>query len=287
MRVSSRAAVLVAVFVVGACGKGGSAGQAGFVLAGGAPKVGQKTETVEQSRSPDMKLTFTVSGKTVPGSMSMELDSLSESEVLAVQDGRVTKYRLLAKRDSARTTMRVPGAAGEPTVEEDPLSGLPIIAEWTNGKWTRRLEVGTPTAEQTEKLNEAWSDADMYTSKPIAVGESWAVEGAALQSLAGAECIGTTGEVTANLQSVGACGSDQCATITYSGKIACKMTVGGSPMDVKMSVTGNVQRSLQKFIDLRSNLRQVLEMTGNLPDTPGARMEISGVEENETTTTVK
>jgi hypothetical protein len=285
MRVSSRAAVLVALFVVGACGKGGSAGQGGVVLARGVPQVGQKTETAEKIRSPDLKLTITVPGKTIPGSMSMEEDSLSESEVLAVQDGRATKYRLLAKRDSTRTTVRVPNVPAEPTVEDAPLAGVPVIAEWANGKWTRRLEVGEPTAEQAEKLKELWSDADMYTSKPIAVGESWAVEGAALQALAGADCIGTTGEVTANLQSVGACGSDQCATITYSGRIECKMTVGGTLMDVKMSVTGSTQRSLLKFVDLRSNVREAVEMSGDLPDPPGARMAVAGTMETESTTT--
>lgn len=200
------------------------------------------------------------------------------TQVLEVVGGRATKLR--TTYDKLEVTMEVRATMdGQEQVNRMPSSTLPlqgetVISELKGEFYHRRLESGSPTAEQAEMLKEPRPIITQYAGKPVAVGASWALSGEALEAMAGGLLDKVAGPATGRLVSIAACGDHTCAQVAFGGEVRGELPLGLIPDGLQWQMEGLCQRDVTRNVDTACHSGGPL--SGRMQLGPGAEIDATG-----------
>ena len=181
----------------------------------------------------------------VVGTVTMDLEKTSRLEILAVDGRQATRTRLLISKDTLRSRGTVNDEKTDVT-RPSPLTGKPIVGEWTGTKWKHTLEKGERwfrpwTEAERDKLDDLsgyHSGAAFYPAAPVPVGHRWdgdaeAIRQALLPSAKRGEVTGKASSVFRGLETVG---GERCAVIET--ELTFKQMVDARGKKGSMSFTG-------------------------------------------------
>lgn len=239
------------------------------------PPVG-KVRTKESSMEmKDAVLDIEAGGQKMNGSMSRKDTKVETFEALSATKARRT---LVSTKNEGSMVMN--GQEQPTPTPEDPLTGVPVLLELKDGKWTAALESGTATADQTTALEkvakEMVSDDDyiMYGDKPRKPGDKWSVDPKSLTAFGEAE--GLTGSFDVEFVEVKEVQGVSCAVLKtvfdVTGKTSSKEGDPGMTMTLKGEAATN--RSLADQIDLDANINCQVSIEGN--PAPQVQMKAKG-----------
>lgn len=247
---------------------------------------------VRETQTESSDLEMTVQGQQMQGEMAAENTGTTRVEILEAEDGSPTFVRETIESFSNVTQMTMLGQTQEQEQGQE-MVGVVIERELTDEGWRTEVVEGNLPAEATDMLEESGFTAPnaLYPAGPIAVGESWTIEGEAMSLLSGAAGLPgahITGDAEFELVEVRDIDGVPTAVIHYSMEMQMEMKMDQPGMainiDVDMVGGGVILRRLDLYMDdntfegtmaYEMNMGQggqtIMEMTSEMPMTSRTR----------------
>ncbi len=215
-------------------------------------------------------------GQKMDGTMSRSETSVETVEYLG--DNKL-KRTLTSK--SVTGTVVMAGQEQPMPEETDALTGVPVIVELKDGKYTAALESGTATAEQTTALEkvtkslEEDSDFAMYGDTPRKIGEKWTVNPKDIGAFGDAENL--SGTYTVEFVEIKDFQGTPCAVLKSVFDISGVTEAKGEEepsMTVKIKGDAISHRSLADKVDLDAKITTTMTMEGS--PNPQVKMHVEG-----------
>jgi hypothetical protein len=227
-----------------------------YDLRGPAPAQGTIIQARTERTLSGGALTMEADGNAVRGRIDQTSVSTEEVEIVQTGGARVTMLKYRVAEDSTHTT--VAGDAGPTDAFEDgPMVGETALIERRDDGWVKTLLGREPDERQRAWLDERFvDDSEIYPEKPVAVGDTWVVEGAELAAIMGLErALSADGKATFTLDRVADEDGDRRAVVSYRLELhASILDDDNSPVDFKLGGSGNVRRSLTSYLDVSNRL---------------------------------
>jgi hypothetical protein len=224
----------------------------------------------------DAKMSVEAAGQKMEGVMSRSETSVEKWEYLADNKARRT-----LESKSVTGTMTMAGQDQPIPEETDALTGVPVVIELKDGKFTAALESGTATPEQTEaleKLNttlEEDSDFAMYGDTPRKVGDKWSVDPKGLGAFGEAKDL--SGTYTVEFVEIKDFEGTPCAVLKAQFDVTGKTEAdaeGEPEMTVQIKGEALSHRSLADKVDLDASITSTMTMEGS--PAPQVKMNVEG-----------
>jgi len=243
--------------------------------------VKQKFKSVQSLTTTDAKIKVEVRGQAVDGSLNAAQKEEIIHDFVSEEIIRVTT---LKSRSLEKSMM---GGLENNEEEIDPSEGKVFLLEKKEGKWAAKVEEGEVKEGEKEKIAEKIkeleknfnenTDSQMYGTDPRKIGESWEVDPVLMPGMDDMEIKG--GNLTFKFLEVKEFQGGPCAVLEMSFLLEGEMTEEEmAGMQVEMTGTGRVVRSLSLFTDLKVTSEMKMKMSGSLEVQPGleAKMEMQG-----------
>ena len=269
----------LAAAVLGSGISSASADPAKYRLNGGTSAVGNATRTEKHMALPTGDFTLSSGGQSMQGTMNMASDAVETSKVTAAENGQATGMEIFHDKEVTSQTVSMAGQE-MPNKEVSPMQGTTVVRRRTGDTWTDTLKEGTPTPKQKKHLytNRPDDGSLLYPNDEIAVGDTWTVPSSSLQRLFGDNVQNVTGNAQCKLLRVEQVDGQSCAVV----QVAMDATGTGlddsnQKMKMSLNVHGTVYRSLQRPVDLKTDMQGTLKIQGNVPAGGGtADLSVSG-----------
>ncbi len=235
-----------------------------------------KTWTKETVVSiPAGTMQISASGQEMDGSMSSK-DTRTES-MEAISE---TKARHLVTGETNEGKMIVAGQEQPVPRQPNALLKIPVIVEFSDGKWSATLEAGEPTAEQEKalaKLAKQCSDNNdlaMYGDTPRKPGDQWDADPSTLSSFGDAESL--EGSFRVEFVEVKEYDGVKCAVLKSVFDLAGRGPEEEDAPEMTMKMKGEAvsYRSLTDLVDLNTEITASLII--EIEPAPGVSMKIDG-----------
>ncbi|WP_367870723.1 hypothetical protein [Luteolibacter sp. Populi] len=178
-----------------------------------------------------------------------------------------TRYRRIQTKNEETSTMAIAGETVEEPAVLGPLTGVPVILEEKDGKYSATLEAGVPTPEQEKELAEIAGEfaqrEDLVTYGEVArkPGDKWKVDPKLLAEFAGAKDL--DGSLTVEFVEIKEVGGIRCAVLKsvldFTGTMADD-DLENATMRVQGEYTA--LRSLVDLMDLETKLEANFTIKG-------------------------
>ena len=244
-----------------------SADPAKYRLNGGTSAVGNATRTEKQMTLTAGDFTLAVGGgQSMDGKMTISTDAVETSKVTAADGGKATTIEVFNEKDATSQKLSLAGQE-IPNKETSPMQGTTVVRRRTGDTWTDTLKEGTPTAKQKKRLHTNRPDDGelLYPAGEIAVGDTWTVPSSSLQRLFGDDVESVTGDARCKLLRVETLDGQPCAVVQIDmDATGTGMDDNNQKMKMGLNVHGTVYRSLQRPVDLKTDMQGTLKIQGNV-----------------------
>lgn len=228
-----------------------------YDLRGPAPHQGTIIQTRNEWKVPSATFTMEQGKEVVRARSSHESLSITELEVLQTTGSELSLLRYTVAESWWKSTYERDGFPTESMTQDGPLAGETLLVERIEGGWKQTMLGHEPHEKQKARLREPFVEqTEFYPAKPVAVGETWVVEGPRLARLLGhANALSAEGKAAFTLERVGEQAGQPVAFITYRVEMKVEfLDENQVPIEYSMGGSGEIQRSLETHLDL-SNRR--------------------------------
>lgn len=230
-----------------------------------APQVGLKFREVGRMEMKGLDLTMKSAGKILnTAKMDISAEEEKQYEVLAVEEGVVTKFKTRIVKDETNTKTQAP--EGEPQRSEDlgDLAGQVVISEKIKKAWTHTLAEGEPTEKQKAALADLppWEDNDGVPAAKQKIGDSWDMDATHIKKYVGESYTAMSGKVKVTLTGLKKVDGQLCAFMEIKGTIKGKLKAEGNEKVVTFGITATDSFSLKHGISLKSDGEFTIKATG-------------------------
>ncbi|HEX4961682.1 MAG TPA: hypothetical protein VF173_12635 [Thermoanaerobaculia bacterium] len=259
--------ILLALLVLPATA--GSSGAQTYDLRGHAPSQGSIVQRRSETKMPGGVLSVE-SGDTVNRVKSVrEGVTISEKEIVQTAGPKLTMLRLKVAEDWWKTSFEKDGSAPEATTVDDPLVGETLLIERRDDGWQTTMFGHEPNERQKARLRKPFFDsAEVYPAKPVAIGESWVVEGAKLAMLQGyGDALAADGKATYTLDKVIQEAGERRALISYRLELKVRFLDDNQvPTDLNLGGSGKIRRSLKTYLDISDQFTGQLQAAATVTE---------------------
>ena len=255
-----------------------AADPAKYRLNGGESKPGDATHTENRMTLTGGEFTMSAGGQNMQGKMKMAYDAVENRKVDAAEHGQATPVAIFHEKDASTQEMEINGQK-IPHKEVSPMDGVTVIRRKTGDNWTDSLKEGTPSAKQKKRLHTDQPDDAtlLYPAGEIAVGDTWTVPASSLKRLFGDDMQDMNGSAHCKLLRVENFGGQHCAVIQLDMDASGTGTDdSNSAMKMTLNVHGTVYRSLQRPVDMKTDLQGTLKMEGSVGAGGAATLSVTG-----------
>lgn len=202
---------------------------------------------------PKGRILLSVQDNATEGKVASETHQVRETHILAVdRRGQATKLTVCHVIDQTAMTVEGPDGKLQESTEPGILQAEMVVFERVDGQWQKRLFGKEPTPAQAKELAEYADPLDETSlpTDPVTIGESWTVQGAALQRALGAGIHHPSGSMTCQLESVSKRDGEPCAVIrSHLMATGTMLDEAGSETRISVSAHLTTHRSLVSFCD--------------------------------------
>ncbi|GAG99780.1 unnamed protein product, partial [marine sediment metagenome] len=234
---------------------------------------GQKYRATESMVISNGKLSITVMGEQMRGTMESTREKITEYELVSA-----TERNVVITNDTEENTRVVMGQPQKES-ETNVLEGKPLNGKLEDGKWTFALVDGEPTDEESVELEEMSNPDDnaLYPRKPVKIGDTFKISSKQMKTfLADAITRDPSGSGEGKVEEIVEHVGQQCARISMKLDARGIIEEDGQEMQITIKVEGEVLRSLEIFEDLMVDLTGTISFGGEL-ETLGQPMSMSVV----------
>ncbi len=213
---------------------------------------------------------------TMPDRKMEGVMSIKETRKIKTEGLEKGKVRVTVIEETKTEQMVMAGQAQPVKTTENPLKGVPVIAErGADGKWSASLEDAEPTPEMaaalekiSDRLNKNLSFR-IYGSEPRKVGDEWEVKGDDLMGIKGGK-----GTVKVKFEAIEEFKGEKCAKLTGSMNVTGETPAppGAKGMDMGMAGDFTIYRSLEHRVDLSNVMNGKMGVGGEMSPQPGLVM---------------
>lgn len=231
----------------------GGAGAQTYDLRGPAPRQGTIVQTRTEWKRPQGTVTLEEKGQVSRAQSSYENVSVTELEAVQTEGRELKMARLTFPEGWWKSSLDQEGFPPESRLEDGPMTGETILLERRDDGWQTTLLGREPNDKQKEWMREPFVDGnEAFPSRPVAVGESWTIEGPALAKLTGdLNALSFDGKATYTLDRVIGDESDRIALISYRIELRVKWLHDGQvPIELSQGGNGQIRRSLKNYVTL-------------------------------------
>jgi hypothetical protein len=203
-----------------------------------------------------------------PGGKAQGRLTMTDKERRKVDYVSENEKTVVLEEKQAILHMETGGAEPVDTDMTSVLEGRKLTARRRkDGQWWFGLAEGEADAEATNELVDLGEREVLvigaYPLEPRALGDSWESPLATVSGLLGTNFEASEGTVTMRLDRLSSFEGQRCAEISVT--LACSGTYSGtgSPMTMKLEMTGSILRSLNAFQDLRITLDGPVTLEAN------------------------
>ncbi|MFC2171698.1 hypothetical protein ACFLU6_03585 [Acidobacteriota bacterium] len=216
------------------------------------------------------KMAFDIAGNRLEGDIIEIIERhVSEIEYLRMENGLPASVRISFIEDSDKRVFEMLGQRNTET-DEATLVGKTIQADLTEGRWVAHPEDGELTHEQQAELEVIESSLDftdeMYPEQGIKVGHSWTIDPIYSTQWLGPNVREAGGTIDFEFQKITDVEGERCAQLRLVLDITAKLAEGNDQMEVNLSVSGSIFRSLDNFIDVKTELDGETRLEGAVTD---------------------
>lgn len=205
---------------------------------------------------PKGRILVSAQGNATEGKVSSETHQVRETHILAVdRRGQATKLTVCHVIDQTAMTIEGPDGEFQESMEPGILQAETVVFERVDGQWQKKLFGKEPTPAQAKELVEYADPLDETSlpADPVTIGESWTVQGAALQRVLGAGIHHPSGSMTCQLESVSKRDGEPCAVIrSHLMATGTMLDEAGSETQISVSAHLTTYRLLTSFCDQTS-----------------------------------
>ncbi len=202
--------------------------------------------------------------------------SIKETRKVKTEGLEKGKVRVTVLEEKKTEQMVMAGQAQPVKTTENPLQGVPVIAEkGADGKWSAELEEGEATPEMvaaltkiTDRMNKNLGTR-IYGTEPRKVGDEWEMEGDDLMGINGGK-----GTFKVKFEAIEEFQGEQCAKLTGSMDITGETPAAPGAKGLGMGMEGDfiVYRSLENLVDLSNVMKGKMSVGGEMSPQPGLVM---------------
>ena len=228
----------------------------------------------------DANLLTTVGDETVAGKVTtMLLDKWDLSEISPTE----RQFRIREMSLTNVTTFK-----GRPKEDRTESTLAGIVFEVTRADETSGWKLSPPERKLThlqeidlKMLGNLWDDGTdaLYPEQPVELRQSWKADPKAFGMIVSPRLKVDDGAVTCKLDQITVMEGERCAAITVDIDITGVFEMAGdSGIQVQIALTGTIFRSIEKFFDMRTELKGSMQMEMAFPE-DDTTITIDGVAE--------
>ncbi|HKV10260.1 MAG TPA: hypothetical protein VJ725_19110 [Thermoanaerobaculia bacterium] len=228
-----------------------------YDLRGPAPAQGTIVQTRSEWKRPQGTFTIEQNGQASRARSSYESVSVIELEALQTEGRELKMARYTVPESWWQSSVEPEGFPAEKHLEDGPMTGETVLLERRDDGWQKTLLGREPNEEQKKRLRALFVDEnEIYPKRPVAIGESWTIEGPTLANLTGnSDALSVDGKMTCTLDRVIEEGGDRVALISYRMELRVKwLEDGQTPFEHNQGGSGQIRRSLKHHINLSDRL---------------------------------
>lgn len=271
----TRAAALAASLLAAAGLTAAPATGKKYDLRGPAPKQGQSVVKKSASEIKDARMSVSVGGMDIDGSMSMKATEDLTAKFVKVQNGDVTQVSVKVGTGKVDQTINMLGNRQQMS-QNSPLAGETVFCRKKGGTWKCLLEDATPSEEQKRSLDNMTpyvNDRALFPKKEYAVGDTWKLDDAGLKAMlsrVGGKTF-TSGKGTATFKEVKTVNGQECAVIEVKFSVKGTAVLAGDTLKLKFEGKADMARSLKTGVFAKAKYAGTMSMEGKVqpPGAPG------------------
>ena len=253
-------------------GAGAPAEEPGELLVGVPESWGQKLRSTQNMSMTNGKMSITVAGQAMDGTITSEGKRVVEYELVSATE------RNVQVTEGVENTSQV--MMGQPidNNEESPLVGIPLKATLEDNAWKLSLAEGEATDAQAEELKslESAEDDTLYPTDRLEVGDEFDIVDEQVAGLLhGLEVKNLQGGGKGKLEELLDYAGHKCARVSVDLEVKGTLVQEGQELQAELKIAGELVRSLDVYEDIKADLSGSMSAGGEVEIAPGQAAPVS------------